>query len=53
MKTSALIVKEFDGSRRSMIRDVDMPIRIGPNTFAMTFQVMYIHPAYICLLRRP
>lgn len=29
------------------------PIRIGPTTFTITFQVMGIHPAYIYLLGRP
>lgn len=52
MKTSALIVLAFDGSRRLVIREVDMPICVGPHQFNITFQVMDINPAYNCLLGR-
>lgn len=37
MKPSTLIVKEFDGSRRAVIEEVDMPIKIGPTSFTITF----------------
>lgn len=53
MKTSAL--KAFDGSRRVVIGEVDLPIRIGPTTFAITFQVMDIrhwYPKNITLEKR-
>lgn len=36
-----------------MIREVDLPIKIGPTIFTITFQVMDIHPGYSCLLGRP
>lgn len=48
----ALIVRAFDGSRWSVIGEVDHPIKIGPYTFFETFYVMDIHPAYNCLLVR-
>ncbi|XP_050889483.1 uncharacterized protein LOC127094733 [Lathyrus oleraceus] len=53
MKPSTLIVKAFDGSRRAVIGEVDLPIKIGPTFFNMTFQVLDIHPGYSCLLGRP
>ncbi|XP_050890447.1 uncharacterized protein LOC127095858 [Lathyrus oleraceus] len=53
MKPSTLIVKAFDGSRRAVIGEVDLPIKIGPTFFKITFQVMDIHPGYSCLLGRP
>lgn len=53
MKPSTLIVKAFDGSRRAVIGEVDLPIKIGPTFFKITFQVMDIHPDYSCLLGRP
>lgn len=53
MKPNTLIIKAFDGSRRGVIREVDLRIRIGPTTFTITFQVVDIHPAYNCLLGRP
>lgn len=33
MKSSTLIVKTFDGSRRAVIGEVDLPIKIGQTTF--------------------
>lgn len=53
MKPSALIVKAFDGSRRTVIGQVELPIPIGPHIFPITFQVIDINMAYSYLLRRP
>ena len=52
MRPSGIIVKAFDGSRKSVIGEVDLPIHIGPHLFQITFQVMDIIPAYSCLLGR-
>ena len=46
MKSSELVVRAFDGSRRTMIGEVDLPMKIGPHTFSITFFVMDIHPAF-------
>ncbi|XP_050915375.1 uncharacterized protein LOC127130402 [Lathyrus oleraceus] len=53
MKPSTLIIKAFDGSRRAVIGEVDLPTKIGPTIFNITFQVMDIHPGYSCILGRP
>ena len=53
MHPSGIIVKVFDGSRKSVIGEVDLPIHIGPYLFQITFQVMDIVPAYSCLLGWP
>lgn len=50
MKPSELVVREFDGSRRTVIGEVDLPTKIGPHTFFIT---MYIYPTYSYLLGRP
>ncbi|XP_050916564.1 uncharacterized protein LOC127131691 [Lathyrus oleraceus] len=50
---SDLIVWAFDGSRRAVFGEVDLPVKIGPQFFRTTFFVMDIHPAYCCLLERP
>ncbi|XP_050889242.1 uncharacterized protein LOC127094454 [Lathyrus oleraceus] len=42
MKPNTLIVKAFDGSRRAMIGEVDLPIKIGPTIFNITFQMIVI-----------
>lgn len=53
MTASALIVRAFDGSRRQVISEINLPIRVGPHLVTMTFQVMDINPTYNCLLGRP
>ncbi|XP_050898173.1 uncharacterized protein LOC127105048 [Lathyrus oleraceus] len=53
MRPSALIINAFDGSRRTVIGEVELPILIGPHVFEITFQVMDINPNYSCLLGRP
>ncbi|KAI5444670.1 hypothetical protein KIW84_013083 [Lathyrus oleraceus] len=53
MRYSGVIVKAFDSSRKTVIGEVDLPVKIGPSDFQITFQVMDIHPTYSCLLGRP
>ncbi|XP_058755175.1 uncharacterized protein LOC131628350 [Vicia villosa] len=53
IRPSELTVRAFDGSKRSVFGEVDLPIMIGPQLFTITFFVMDIHPSYICLLGRP
>ena len=53
MRDSKVIVKAFDGSKKTVIGEVDLPITIGPHTFQITFQIMDIQAAYSCLLGRP
>ena len=53
MRPSGIIVKAFDGSRKSVIGEVDLPIHIGPHLFQITFQVMDIVLAYSYLLGWP
>lgn len=53
MKPSRLIVRAFDSSRRFVIGEVDLPIKIGPHTSFVIFYVMDIYPAYKYLLVHP
>lgn len=53
IRPSALIVKAFDGSKQTVIGEIDLPILICPQTFHITFQVMDIRLVYSCLLGRP
>jgi len=53
MRPSSMVVKAFDGSRRDVRGEIDLPIQIGPHTCQITFQVMDISPAYSCLLGQP
>ncbi|XP_050919089.1 uncharacterized protein LOC127136591 [Lathyrus oleraceus] len=53
MKPSELIVRAFDGTRRTVIGEVNLHMNISPHTFFITFFVMHIYSAYSCLLGRP
>src|ERR1051325_5447708 len=53
MKFNDIIVRAFDGSRKAVIGEVDLPMTIGPHTFQITFQVMDVPAAYSCLLEQP
>jgi len=53
LRRSGVMVKAFDGSRKNVLREVDLPITIGPHVFQITFQVMDIQASYSCLLGRP
>ncbi|KAI5427609.1 hypothetical protein KIW84_032859 [Lathyrus oleraceus] len=53
MRQSGVVMKAFDGSHKIVIGEVDLPIKIGPSDFQITFQVMDIHSSYSCLLGRP
>ncbi|KAI5433971.1 hypothetical protein KIW84_020996 [Lathyrus oleraceus] len=50
---SDLIVRAFDGSKRSVFGEVTLSVKIGPEVFDIIFYVMDIQPAYSCLLGRP
>jgi len=53
LRPSGVVVKAFDGSRKLVIGEIDLPITIGPHMFQITFQVMDIQASYSCLLGRP
>jgi hypothetical protein len=53
MRYNEVVVKAFDGSKKPVIGEVDLPIMIGPHLFQITFHIMDIQAAYSCLLGRP
>ncbi|XP_058751633.1 uncharacterized protein LOC131624731 [Vicia villosa] len=53
IRLNGFVVKAFDGSKCTVIGEIDLPIHIGPYDFDITFQIMDIYPAYSCLLGRP
>jgi hypothetical protein len=36
-----MTIRAFDGSKREVLGDLDLPVEIGPGTFEVTFQVLY------------
>jgi len=53
LRPNTVSVRAFDGTRRSVVGDIDLPISVGPYEFVVTFQVMDIQASYSCLLSRP
>jgi len=53
LRPSSMVVRAFDGSRREVIGEIELPIQVGPCAFQLVFQVMDILPAYSCLLGHP
>ena len=53
LKPSNIVVRAFDGSKRMVHGEVDIPIKVGTQTFDSTFYVMDIRPSYSFLLGRP
>ena len=53
MKPSNIVVRAFDGSKRMVHGEVDIPIKVGSQNFGSTFYVMDIRPSYSCLFGRP
>ncbi|KAI5394763.1 hypothetical protein KIW84_061398 [Lathyrus oleraceus] len=53
LRPTYLIVRAFDGSKRAVFGEVELPVKIGPEVFKSVFYVMDIQPAYSCLLGRP
>jgi len=45
-RRSGVMVRAFDGSRKTVLREVDLPITVGPHVFQVTFQVMDIKASY-------
>ena len=52
LRPRSMVVWAFDGSRREVRGEIDLPVQIGPHTCQVTFQVMDINPTYSCLLGR-
>ncbi|XP_050895516.1 uncharacterized protein LOC127102154 [Lathyrus oleraceus] len=50
MKGNGIIVKAFDGSRKTVVGELDLSITIGPHAFKITFHVMDIEATHNFLL---
>jgi len=52
-RLSVMVVRTFDGSKREVIAEIELPIQVGPYIFQILFQVIDILLVYSCLLGRP
>ena len=53
LRPSNIVVRAFDGSKWMVCGELDIPIKVGTQTFDSTFYVIDIRPSYSCLLGRP
>ena len=53
MKKSQMLVRTFNGTKRELLGNIELPIQVGPCTFNSEFIVMDINPSYNCMLGRP
>ncbi|PKI58568.1 hypothetical protein CRG98_021031 [Punica granatum] len=53
IRQSKTAVRAFDSSRREVNGEMDLVIKVGPCSFAVTFQVLDIPNAFSLLLGRP
>ncbi|KAA0032018.1 Gag-pro-like protein [Cucumis melo var. makuwa] len=53
LRPSTMVVRAFDNARRAVIGDIDIPLKIEPSTFNVSFQVIDVNSSYSCLLGRP
>ncbi|KAA3462012.1 hypothetical protein EPI10_028539 [Gossypium australe] len=53
MKTCQNIVRTFNGTEIRVMKRIEIPLLIGPNTYEVDFLVMDIKPSYNYLLSRP
>ena len=48
-----MIIRAFDGTKREILGNIELPIQVRSCTFNFEFIVMDINPSYNCLLGRP
>ncbi|XP_050908422.1 uncharacterized protein LOC127122059 [Lathyrus oleraceus] len=53
IRPSEVVVKGFDGSKRTVMGEIVLPMMVGLQQFQILFQGMEINPGYSCLLGRP
>ncbi|RDX62980.1 hypothetical protein CR513_58636, partial [Mucuna pruriens] len=46
IKSNAIIVRAFDGSKREVMEELQIPVQIGPFVFQISFQIMDIKPVH-------
>uniref|UniRef100_A0A2N9FLZ7 Integrase catalytic domain-containing protein n=1 Tax=Fagus sylvatica TaxID=28930 RepID=A0A2N9FLZ7_FAGSY len=50
---NGMVVRAFDGTRREVLGEIDLPVEIGPQVYDINFQVLRIDSPYNLLLGRP
>uniref|UniRef100_A0A2N9IC44 Uncharacterized protein n=1 Tax=Fagus sylvatica TaxID=28930 RepID=A0A2N9IC44_FAGSY len=53
VRVNSMIVRAFDGTRREVLGEIDLPVEVGPQVYNINFQVLKIDSPYNLLLGRP
>ena len=53
VRVTSMIVRAFDGTRREVLGEIDLPVEVGPQVYNINFQVLKIDSPYNLLLGRP
>uniref|UniRef100_A0A2N9GIK8 Aspartic peptidase DDI1-type domain-containing protein n=1 Tax=Fagus sylvatica TaxID=28930 RepID=A0A2N9GIK8_FAGSY len=53
VRVNSMVVRAFDGTRREVLGEIDLPVEIGPQVYDINFQVLRIDSPYNLLLGRP
>jgi hypothetical protein len=53
VRVTSMVVRAFDGTRREVLGEIDLPVEIGPQVYDINFQVLRIDSPYNLLLGRP
>uniref|UniRef100_A0A2N9G1D0 Uncharacterized protein n=1 Tax=Fagus sylvatica TaxID=28930 RepID=A0A2N9G1D0_FAGSY len=53
VRATSMVVRAFDGTRREVIGEIELPIEIGLQVYDINFQVLRIDSPYNLLLGRP
>uniref|UniRef100_A0A2N9HMH2 RNA-directed DNA polymerase n=1 Tax=Fagus sylvatica TaxID=28930 RepID=A0A2N9HMH2_FAGSY len=53
VRVTSMVVQAFDGTRREVLGEIDLPVEVGPQVYNINFQVLKIDSPYNLLLGRP
>jgi hypothetical protein len=53
VRVTSMVVRAFDGTRREVLGEIDLPVEVGPQVYNVNFQVLRIDSPYNLLLGRP
>jgi hypothetical protein len=52
VRVTSMVVRAFDGTRREVLGEIDLPVEVGPQVYDINFQVLRIDSPYNLLLGR-
>ena len=53
VRATSMVVRAFDRTRREVLGEIDLPVKVGPQVYNINFQVLRIDSPYNLLLGRP